>query len=208
MKNKIRKIFDKHRPTKMYCNYEVPYWEYFKDRRDRTTSVLEIGIQEGKSLLAWHAFFRNARIFGVDIDGACMKMHDPENRIIVKIGDQGNDAFLMKISEMAGGFDIVIDDGSHHPSHQIGSFKTLFPLLRYGGIYVCEDLTNVTAIDFFAGLARNLNHYEPSDTWKNGGYFKTGDYFDRNITGISWSRWICFVFKGSNPMNPYLNMPG
>jgi len=39
-----------------------------------------------------------------------------------------------------GGVDIVIDDGSHVAEHQLASFKTLFPLLFNGGVYVCEDL--------------------------------------------------------------------
>jgi hypothetical protein len=37
------------------------------------------------------------------------------------------------------GWDLVIDDGSHVPRHQLISFIALYPFVRPGGIYVIED---------------------------------------------------------------------
>jgi hypothetical protein len=39
-----------------------------------------------------------------------------------------------------GGWDIVIDDGSHLPRHQLVSFCALFPFVRPGGLYIIEDI--------------------------------------------------------------------
>ncbi len=39
-----------------------------------------------------------------------------------------------------GGLDLVLDDGSHRGHHIITSFRTLFPLLSDGGLYVIEDM--------------------------------------------------------------------
>lgn len=61
-------------------------------------------------------------------------------RIKVFHGDQSEKAFLASLVEARpAGWDIIIDDGSHLPEHQILSFKHLFPALRPGGLYVVED---------------------------------------------------------------------
>ena len=39
-----------------------------------------------------------------------------------------------------GPFDVIIDDGSHVPSHQKLTFQTLWPHLRPGGLYAVEDI--------------------------------------------------------------------
>jgi hypothetical protein len=38
--------------------------------------------------------------------------------------------------------DIIIDDGSHRPDHQLISLVTLFPYLAADGIYVIEDIND------------------------------------------------------------------
>ncbi len=207
MENKIRDLFDKYHPTKARVNYEGPYWHHFKHLRETTKSVLEIGVQAGLSLLTWHEFFPNARIFGIDIDPVCEKLNNNNNRIVVKIGKQQDIGFLEKINKQAGGFDIIIDDGSHAPEHQITSFETLFPMMRDNGIYVVEDMEQgFNAVDYFARLTRNLNYHEPAAHWHDLSYFKGGNYFDNHITAISFYRYICFVQKGHNPDNPYLDI--
>lgn len=37
-------------------------------------------------------------------------------------------------------FDVVIDDGSHLPAHQLATLQNLWPLVKPGGIYCIEDL--------------------------------------------------------------------
>jgi hypothetical protein len=55
-------------------------------------------------------------------------------------GDQSDETFLARLISHYGGFDIVIDDGSHIASHVHASFRALFPAVRPGGWYVIEDL--------------------------------------------------------------------
>ena len=38
------------------------------------------------------------------------------------------------------GWDFIVDDGSHVPTHMISTFQTLWPYLRHGGVYVIEDI--------------------------------------------------------------------
>ena len=59
-------------------------------------------------------------------------------------GDQGNVGDLQKLLDekgVEGQLDFIIDDGSHHPMHQIVSFQYLFEkALKPGGVYIIEDI--------------------------------------------------------------------
>jgi hypothetical protein len=114
------------------------YEQYFRSRRRQRLNILEIGVLGGNSLRMWKRYFRNAQIFGLDIDPNA-KRHE-EERISITIGSQSDERTLAEVSRKAGHFDIVIDDGSHVNHHMIASFEHLFPRLSPGGIYALEDL--------------------------------------------------------------------
>jgi len=124
--------------TDKYMHYFKAYQHHFQPLKHRELNLLEIGVQNGGGLWMWQKYFPNAQIFGIDVDKYC-KRHEGD-RIRASIGSQGDPKFLRQVSEEAGGFDIVIDDGSHVMDDQITSFAVLFPLMRLGGIYVFEDL--------------------------------------------------------------------
>jgi len=68
-------------------------------------------------------------------------------------GDQGNVTFLKEmVADSGGEFDIIIDDGSHDPRHQMISFDELFPTLRPGGLYIFEDVETSYWNQIGAGL--------------------------------------------------------
>ena len=48
--------------------------------------------------------------------------------------------FLKSLADQYGPFDIVIDDGSHAPAHQVASLTALWPHVKVGGVYLVEDL--------------------------------------------------------------------
>jgi demethylmacrocin O-methyltransferase len=109
----------------------------FAPFREHATSVLEIGVDQGASLRMWRNYFVRATVYGLDID-PLVKIHEtPRTRIF--IGDQGDPQVLGEVGA-AGPFDIIIEDGSHIPDHQIRTFISLFPHLKPGGLYVCEDI--------------------------------------------------------------------
>ena len=65
-------------------------------------------------------------------------------------------------------FDVVIDDGGRVPEHQIIFLEELFPHLRLGGVYLCEDIAaqGNAMVDYVAGLTHNL--YEDNKTRPDG----------------------------------------
>jgi hypothetical protein len=189
--------------------YTQHYERYFEPLRNKRLNVLEIGVggyealdRGGASLFMWKAYFRRSRIVGIDLYD---KTHLSERRVDVRQCDQTDSEALVRLSREYGGFDIIIDDGSHLNEHVVKSFQVLFPLLRPNGIYVVEDTQTAywptwgggignpqTSMEFFKRLADGLNYveypipnYEPS-------------YFDQNIVEIAFFHNLIFIRKGSN----------
>ena len=123
--------------------YTEQYMKLFSPLRKQKLKILEIGIggfedpdQGGASLLAWQYFFPNASIYGIDLYD---KTKLDSKRIKTFKGSQVDRNFLTDVINNTGRMDIIIDDGSHIPIHQVESFKFLFPYLNDGGYYVVED---------------------------------------------------------------------
>ena len=76
-------------------------------------------------------------IYAIDIED---KRYHEDRRIKIFQGSQNDSAFLEKIALKIGQIHVIIDDGSHINEHAITSFRTLFPYLADGGIYVIEDI--------------------------------------------------------------------
>jgi hypothetical protein len=134
--------------------------------------VLEIGVKHGESLKLWEEYFPNAMIYGIDVREYSKECET--DRIKVFIGDQGDGDFLDKVlEEMVGPPNIVIDDGSHWPPHQLFGLNHFFPHLAPGGIYIIEDIQSSYgtsrhrayhlrheggAIEFLKGLVDDVNY--------------------------------------------------
>jgi len=124
-------------------NYGPAYYELFKDWREEVECVLEIGINYGCSLRMWSEFFPNALIAGIDSNEECMR--DYGGQICSFVADQYNERDLMHVVRCLAPtgrprFDLIVDDGSHEPAHQIFSAQVLLPYLTKRGYYVIEDI--------------------------------------------------------------------
>lgn len=123
-----------------WIHYLPVYDRVLARYRGTPIRMLEIGVFKGGSLELWRNYFGpSATIFGIDINPDCATMAEPPNQI--RIGSQADPAFLAGVvDEMGGAPDIVLDDGSHVASHQVASFKALWPKLKPGGVYIIEDI--------------------------------------------------------------------
>jgi Methyltransferase domain len=121
--------------------YLPEYDRLFQPYRNRPVRLLEIGVSNGGSLEIWSRYFAQAvRIVGCDINPDCARLQYADPRISVVVGDANDDATFARILEISQGFDLIIDDGSHHSGDIVRAFARYFPLLSDGGLYVAEDL--------------------------------------------------------------------
>jgi len=95
---------------------------------------------------AWSAYFRHqeARMFGIAFRASPTGEHESDRRVTILAGDQSDCQFLAALARNFSGaaqLDIIIDDGSHVPSHQLRSLEALFfSALKPGGLYIVEDV--------------------------------------------------------------------
>ncbi len=152
--NDFEKYFysNKGKAIHKFAHYFEIYERYFSRMRGEAINVVEIGIGDGGSLQMWQKYFGSkAKIFGVDISTHAFQDDDDITYIC---GDQNDDFFLTSLPKLTGPIDILIDDGSHINSHQIKTFELLFPHIRQGGIYLCEDVQTSYQDQFGGGYLR------------------------------------------------------
>lgn len=149
-----------HGYHRFYSRLLEPYY------RLRTSSppirLLEIGVQTGVSIEAWERLFPDGSIYAIDYDGRGSSLSSPNRgdqlyrlspsgSSIIYYGDQSDGAFLQDlVQDLRDRYDsddsptplldVVIDDGSHVPTHQIFTFEQLWPHVAPGGLYLIEDI--------------------------------------------------------------------
>lgn len=152
---------DKMKPFLFHrgVGYMDVYEKFSAHRRESIMSILEIGVKEGRSLPVWRDYYPNAQVYGLDVNPGCAAL-DLGDRVHITIGHQENVEALEALAHRAGGFDIVIDDGSHLVEHQIISAQALLPHVRQGGFYAIEDLSCSYMQDIGLGMQRGHWFYD------------------------------------------------
>lgn len=127
------------------------YDRFFRANPDfKPSSVLELGLWDGGSLVFWNEVLRPRKIVGLDLadrtDKAYfrdyVRSHGLAGRVVAYWRtDQADKQRLREIaaSEFQGRLDLIIDDCSHIYAPTKASFEALFPLLAPGGWYILED---------------------------------------------------------------------
>lgn len=99
-------------------------------------NILEIGYGNGEGIKFWRSVFPRAQLLCFDID----QQLEGEGFRVLKVDQSDADALERATRDLGLTFDLIIDDGSHNPHHQVLSFNHLFPRLNDGGLYVAEDI--------------------------------------------------------------------
>lgn len=159
-------------------NYTPVYASYLEKHRQDPLLIFELGIggyqypdRGGQSLRMWYEYFPKATIVGIDLHHKAGLSND---RTHIVQGSQDDAALMASLVEKYGAPDLVIDDASHQCPLTIRSFEVLFPLLKPGGLYFCEDVhvsfwneyqgdpnpdsTKPTTVNFFRSLTPQLSH--------------------------------------------------
>ena len=122
--------------------YLAEYVRLLGDDLDAIRCIVELGVAEGASLLAWSRLCPRAACVGVDrewpaaLDSALERL-GLQNRVSLLACDH-NDA--QRIAEtVPNDLDLIVDDGSHLLEPTRKCFDALFEKLRPGGWYCIED---------------------------------------------------------------------
>lgn len=123
-------------------SYDDLYEKLLIDYRATANEVLEIGVFSGAGCLVFSEYFTNANITGIDISLKHVKFGINHPRIHYHELDATDEAACMKFT---GPYDVIIEDASHLPEHQVRHLDIFAGRLRPNGIYIIEDIvkTNV-----------------------------------------------------------------
>lgn len=119
-------------------SYLPEYDKLFAPYRDKPINIFEVGYYHGGSATLWERYFTQAMIKTIDIDHCVPIATSP--RIILELQDIRNIT-----PEYFANFppDIAIDDGSHLLEDQAYFIKTVYPVLRPGGLLIVEDIQHI-----------------------------------------------------------------
>lgn len=209
-------LFEKHRRLDKWINYFKVYEQWFSPYRGKEIVFVEVGVQFGGSLQMWKNYFgKNAKIIGIDINPKCKKLE--EERITVEIGSQEDENFWRKFKKKYPRVDILLDDGGHTMNQQIVTFREMFPHIKDGGLYMCEDCHTSywdeprwpgggvevpgTFIEFTKKLIDEINAFATKDPRSKEERPIT--YNTINISGLHFYASMVVAEKMNNPVQPF-----
>ena len=194
--NPLRAYFDTNdgRLIHKWHHYFDIYHRHFAPFRGRDITVLEFGVSHGGSLEMWRNYFGpGARITGVDINPKTADLGGEQIEIV--IGDQDDRKFLAELADRLGPIDVLIDDGGHTMTQQIGTFEILWPSIVEGGVYLVEDVhtsywgphgggykRDSTFIEYAKNLIDQLHAWHAPDSAVQKGLLV--DEYTRSIGGM------------------------
>lgn len=123
------------------------YWHGYTDMYEEIFShlmapehILEFGVYHGASIRFLAERFPNSKITGLDILPVQVDWPKSGSISYIKV-DQGDRKIMdQSLKQLGHKFDLVIEDGSHHPQHQINSLFATMPLMKKNSVYVIEDI--------------------------------------------------------------------
>jgi len=102
-------------------SYFQAYAEQLHSYRGSKCTLVEIGVMEGGSLLAWKEWLgKDARVIGIDINPEVREFEKQGVEIV--IGNQADPRFWKKFFDENRDIDIIIDDGGHQYFQQAITF--------------------------------------------------------------------------------------
>ncbi len=124
------------------------FLDYYAQHRDEDFKrILEVGVYQGGSFVFLDKLFKPDRLSAIELSDqpisaldAYVEKNQPRTRMHYATS-QGDTERVAEIIEQdfGGVLDLVVDDASHFYELTKATFKTAFPRLRPGGLYIIED---------------------------------------------------------------------
>lgn len=127
--------------------YLEVYDEVFKPYQNKRNRLLEIGVNGGGSINLWIDYFADVQIYGLEINNLeCLhEMNKEYDNVDIKMDvDAYSDSTLNQFEDES--FDIILDDGSHQPTHQCYVLNRWMEKLVSGGLMIVEDIQDISLV--------------------------------------------------------------
>ena len=105
-------------------------------------TILEIGISEGAGVFSLKDYYPNSYIWGVDIDPETFIVNDIQIKSCDCVDQLKLDSLTLNAKKFNTKYDLIVDDGWHHPESQVNSLIAYLPYLNLNGLYIVEDIVH------------------------------------------------------------------
>lgn len=209
-------LIDIFKELKLHAGKWSHYFDIYETHFGRFVGkkpvIVEVGICRGGSAEMWKKWFgEGATIIGIDIDPNSFKPEHQTEGCIQVNGNQGDPAFWDKFLEEYPEIDIFLDDGSHHCQHQLITLQKVWPNIKKGGVYMCED-THTNYWPEYSGGLKNpstfLNYSKMITDTMNSAYYRGLDQhpdnmmfaeFYKDVVGMHYYDSVVVIDKGDRP---------
>jgi len=114
------------------------YEKNFQDIKNNDLNILELGVLDGGSTASFFHFFKNAKLYCIDLNSREFKYKS--NRInYFEINLRDKEKINNFVKDHLNFFDLVIDDASHLKSCILENLQNFIPSLKNQGFYIIED---------------------------------------------------------------------
>lgn len=139
--------------------YDLGYIDHIYDAlftpiKNDVSSILEIGIYRGDSIILWRDYFTNANVSCVDIN-VCDRLSN-QNRILPFYTNAYSNEFVNSIEDNF--YDIVIDDGPHTFDSMVFFLSHYLNKVKVNGLLILEDIINPSWTPQLASLIDTTKH--------------------------------------------------
>lgn len=137
--------------------YTPIYEHYLREIRHGVKSMLEVGVNDARSIKMWEDYFPNAIIYGVDMSIVAPVFPLKGSTVIYEISQEDSNRLTETFRDKR--LDVVVDDASHDQDKTLKTFNTLMPLIVSGGHYFIEDLPWIFVSKISDWLYQNRSYF-------------------------------------------------
>ena len=119
--------------------YDKFYLNELEKYKNSELNILEFGIHYGASQASFKKYFPKSNIIAVDKNPYVKKFFSKKIKYLYCDVSNSNSLEQLK-NYLNFKMDVIIDDASHIPEHQLKTFAVMFDLLKNNGIYIVEEL--------------------------------------------------------------------
>ncbi len=139
---KFSYFLEKYKSSKPEGEYREFLDSLFFDTQSKYKTILEIGISEGAGIFSLRDYYSSSYIWGVDIDPATFIYNESQIKECDCVDQLKLESLVSNAEKFNTKYDLIVDDGWHHPESQINSLIAYLPYLNLNGLYIVEDIVH------------------------------------------------------------------
>lgn len=139
--------------------YTAIYNLLFSNIKYKPIRLAEIGIYHNMSMCCWREFFPNATLYGLEYNQDFINNaleHNLNNTFYSTIDVTNKQSIQTAFDKLENKMDIIIDDSTHQPPHQIDIIQTCLHYINSGGYLVIEDLFKSVDTQLFSQILDHM----------------------------------------------------